>query len=164
MITVVIGGAASGKTQFGLSLGEGCKVRTYIATAELHDAEMRDKAARHRLERGDSWRTIEEPLRIADVLPQLDGYVLVDCLTLWLSNWLLKDQCHVEAQIEQLRIALGRCACDVALITNEVGCSVVPANSLGRTFRDVSGKMNQRIVEIADTVHLLVAGLALRLK
>jgi adenosylcobinamide kinase/adenosylcobinamide-phosphate guanylyltransferase len=164
VLTLITGGARSGKTRFALTIGEDAEPRTYVATAELLDTEMRDRAAHHRLERGDRWRTIEEPFDIAPRLQELDGVVIVDCLTLWLSNWLLRDESRLQLEIDALCSAFREARCHVCVITNEVGSSIVPENPLARRFRDWSGLMNQRVAATADAVYLMVCGIPTRVK
>jgi adenosylcobinamide kinase / adenosylcobinamide-phosphate guanylyltransferase len=164
MLTLITGGARSGKTHFALTSGGDQEPRVYIATAELLDDEMRERAGRHRFERGDRWRTIEEPFEIAPRLRELDGVVIVDCLTLWLSNWMLRDESQVERQIDALCSALRDARCHVRAITNEVGSSIVPDNPLARRFRDLAGLMNQRVAAVADSVYLMVCGIPMRVK
>jgi adenosylcobinamide kinase / adenosylcobinamide-phosphate guanylyltransferase len=164
MITLVTGGARSGKTRFALADTDLREPRTYIATAELLDDEMRQRAANHRKERGDRWMTIEEPFDIAGHVKALDGLVVIDCLTLWLSNWLLRDEKKLEYNIAELCSALRGTAADVVAITNEVGFSIVPDNALARRFRDLSGLMNQRVAEASDHVFLMVSGIPLQVK
>jgi adenosylcobinamide kinase / adenosylcobinamide-phosphate guanylyltransferase len=163
-ITLITGGARSGKTRYALVAGEQPGPRIYIATAELFDDEMRERAARHRLERGVEWLTVEEPFEIASRIRELSGLVVVDCLTVWLSNWILRDESQVERQIEALCAALRDAPCSIRLITNEVGSSIVPENALARRFRDASGLMNQRIAAVADSVCLMVCGIPTRIK
>lgn len=164
MITLVTGGARSGKTRFALGSMDSQKRRTYIATAELLDDEMRQRAANHRKERGDCWTTIEESYDIAAHVKALDGFVVIDCLTLWLSNWLLRDENRLEDNLAGLCAVLRGTAADVVAITNEVGFSIVPDNALARRFRDLSGLMNQRVAETADRVFLMVSGIPLQVK
>jgi adenosylcobinamide kinase/adenosylcobinamide-phosphate guanylyltransferase len=159
VITLITGGARSGKTRYALHGAGEQEVRTYIATAELLDDEMRQRAARHRHERGSGWRTIEEPFDIAPRIAELDGVVVVDCLTMWLSNWMLRDEGQLERQIENLCSALRSSVCHVRAITNEVGYSIVPDNPLARRFQDWSGIMNQRVAGVADAVFLMVCGI-----
>ena len=179
MITLITGGARSGKSRYALQIPEPderseCKPDraqpssvesyTYIATAELLDDEMRERAERHRNERGTRWRTIEEPIEVGPRLVELKGIVVVDCLTMWLSNWVFRDETQVEAQIHFLCAALRDATCHVRLITNEVGSSIVPENPLGRRFRDWAGIMNERVAGVSDAVYLMVAGIPLRIK
>jgi adenosylcobinamide kinase/adenosylcobinamide-phosphate guanylyltransferase len=163
-LTLITGGARSGKTRYALSVPAGDSPRTYIATAELLDDEMRERAERHRLERGSRWQTIEEPFDVASRLNELSGVVVVDCLTLWLSNWMLRDETQLERQLDLLCAAFRNATCDIRAITNEVGSSIVPDNPLGRRFRDWSGLMNQRVASAADCVYLLVCGISMKVK
>jgi adenosylcobinamide kinase/adenosylcobinamide-phosphate guanylyltransferase len=164
MITLITGGARSGKTSYALTHAGKGEPKTYIATAELLDDEMHQRATRHRAERGLDWKTIEEPLRINDHLVTLRGTVIVDCLTLWLSNWMLRDEPQVETEVQNLERALRLTQADVFLITNEVGSSIVPEIDLARRFRDLSGFVNQRIAETADRVVLMVCGIPMQVK
>jgi len=164
MITLVTGGARSGKTRQALRNAGSKEPKTYIATAELLDEEMRLRAARHRTERGSLWITIEEPYAVAEHLRALQGVVVIDCLTLWLSNWLLHAEAEVEHEIENLCSSFRNTSADVIAITNEVGSSVVPENAVARSFRDYSGLMNQKVAEVADRVFFMVCGLPLQVK
>jgi adenosylcobinamide kinase/adenosylcobinamide-phosphate guanylyltransferase len=164
MVTLITGSARSGKTRHALDIGRDIAPRIYIATAQLLDDEMRDRAMRHRSERGPRWETIEEPLDVARRLTGLDGIVVLDCLTLWLSNWMLNDESQVESQIDALCSALCRTSYHVVAISNEVGWSIVPENVLARRFRDLSGLMNQKIAAIADSVILMVCGIPTKVK
>jgi adenosylcobinamide kinase/adenosylcobinamide-phosphate guanylyltransferase len=163
-ITLITGGARSGKTRYALEGVEPPGSCTYIATAQLLDDEMRERAARHRHERGARWLTIEEPFAVAPLVKELHGVVVVDCLTVWLSNWVLRDQTEVEREIDKLCSAFRSSTCRIRAITNEVGCSVVPDNALARVFRDWSGIMNQRVAAVADAVYLMVCGVPMRVK
>jgi adenosylcobinamide kinase / adenosylcobinamide-phosphate guanylyltransferase len=164
VVTLITGGARSGKTRYALEVPGNPDQWTYIATAELLDDEMRERAARHRIERGSAWRTVEEPFEVASRLTELEGIVVVDCLTMWLSNWMLRDEMQVERQIDLLCGVLTKTACNVRLITNEVGSSIVPDNALARRFRDWTGLMNQRVAAAADAVYLMVCGLPVKVK
>jgi adenosylcobinamide kinase/adenosylcobinamide-phosphate guanylyltransferase len=164
MITLVTGGARSGKTRYALAHAGTGTPKTYIATAELLDAEMQLRAEHHRAERGAEWQTIEEPYRIDEAIERLHGTVIVDCLTLWLSNWMLRDERLVKPEVERLRGALRDTQADVLLITNEVGSSIVPEIDLARRFRDAAGFLNQRIAETADHVVLMVCGIPIQVK
>ena len=164
-VTLVLGGARSGKSRFAESLGQSAQAtRTYIATAEAFDTEMQERIARHRLERGGGWTTVEAPLDLVAALKSCgEGFVLVDCLTLWLNNLIYRER-DIEAEIGELCAALAATANDVVLVSNEVGYSIVPENPLARRFRDEQGLVNQRIAAVADEVYLVAAGLALPLK
>ncbi|HYR44965.1 MAG TPA: bifunctional adenosylcobinamide kinase/adenosylcobinamide-phosphate guanylyltransferase [Terriglobia bacterium] len=171
MITLITGGARSGKTRYALeNAGQEETTRggfddcTYIATAELRDDEMRERAVRHQRERSHRWRTIEEPFELAARMTELSGIVIIDCLTMWLSNWMLRDETQLESQIESFCASLRLAACHVRAITNEVGSSIVPDNPLARRFRDWAGVMNQRVASIADRVYLMVCGFPVQLK
>ncbi len=165
--TLVIGGARSGKSHYAEKLGAvwpGKKV--YLATAEAGDDEMKERIRLHRRRRGVEWITVEEPLALAstiDAHADPNVFILVDCLTLWLSNLLLAKR-NIESETEQLIDALHRSVASIVLVSNEVGQGIVPDNAVARTFRDEAGKLNQRIAEAADRVVLVSAGLPLALK
>jgi len=125
---------------------------------------MRERAARHQRERGEGWRTLEEPFEVASRVRELSGVVVVDCLTLWLSNWMCRDEEQVERQIDLLCSAFRDSTSHVRAITNEVGSSIVPESSLARRFRDWSGLMNQRVAGVADSVVMMVCGIPTRVK
>ena len=125
---------------------------------------MRERAARHQRERGEGWRTLEEPFEVASRVRELNGIVVVDCLTLWLSNWMCRDEEQVERQIDLLCSAFRDSTSHVRAITNEVGSSIVPENPLARRFRDWSGLMNQRVAAVADSVVMMVCGIPTRVK
>lgn len=166
-LTLVLGGARSGKSRFAeeLAIASGLQP-VYLATASAHDDEMRARIAEHRARRAAPWRTVEAPLDLAEALgreARADVVLLVDCLTLWLSNVLLADQ-DVAAAIDALLAALPGLSGPVVLVSNEVGSSVVPDNALARAFRDHQGRLNQRAAAVADRVTLVVAGLPLDLK
>jgi adenosylcobinamide kinase/adenosylcobinamide-phosphate guanylyltransferase len=138
---------------------------TYVATAEAGDAEMAERIAVHRARRCEDWRTVEAPHDLADVLSGLAGGVpaLVDCLTLWLSNRMLAEA-DVEAETARLEQLLAGRHAPVVLVSNEVGFGIVPENALARRFRDLQGRLNQRMAARADRVVLMVAGLPLVVK
>ncbi len=167
-IIFVLGGARSGKSRFAEERTRAFAARqsVYIATAECRDAEMESRIALHRARRGDDWRTIEAPHRLAEtfsVESHDDRAILVDCLTLWLTNRLLADA-DLKAEGDGLASALATAAGPVVLVSNEVGLSIVPDNALARRFRDEAGRLNQRIAAIADEAWFIAAGLPLRLK
>jgi len=164
MIILITGGARSGKTRHALTYAGAKNPTTYIATAELLDEEMRQRAERHRLERGVRWETIEEAYDVSKHLLRLRGVVVVDCLTLWLSNWVLRAEEQAGRQIESLCSALRVTEADIVAVTNELGWSIVPDNALARRFRDYSGLMNQRVAKIADHVVLMVCGISVQVK
>ena len=125
---------------------------------------MRERAAHHRRERGDRWRTLEEPFEVATLVRELSGIVVVDSLTLWLSNWMSRDEEFVERQIDLLCSAFRDSTSHIRAITNEVGSSIVPDNPLARRFRDWSGLLNQRVAAVAESVVLMVCGIPIRVK
>ena len=178
MIVLVTGGAKSGKSSFAeryvMHLAEGGSA-LYIATAQVYDEEMRTRLLRHRERRvrsGFAWETIEEPFELAAALRAApdDRTILVDCLTLWASNWLLKYEREadweklVRSKIEELAATLSGRQGTTILVTNEVGSGVVPEYPLGRYFRDVAGGMNQRLASLSDQVLLVTAGIPVELK
>lgn len=167
-IIFVLGGARSGKSRFAEERTRGftAQQNIYVATAECRDAEMESRIALHRARRGDDWRTIEAPYRLAETLAAealSDQAVLVDCLTLWLTNHLLADA-DLQAEGDTLASALAMAKGPVVLVSNEVGLSIVPENALARRFRDEAGRLNQKIAAIADEAWFVAAGLPLRLK
>jgi adenosylcobinamide kinase/adenosylcobinamide-phosphate guanylyltransferase len=165
-LTLVLGGAASGKSDFAESLvvAAGCG-KVYVATAQLLDDEMAAKAARHRDARGPGWRTIEEPFDLPAALATVapSEAVLIDCATLWLSNLILADR-DAEAAATALLAAAAACAGPVVIVSNEVGQGIVPDTRLGRRFRNAQGALNRRIAAEADLVVAVMAGLPLVLK
>ena len=169
-VTLVLGGARSGKSRFALSLGEALPgPRMYLATAEPGDPEMRERIARHRRERAGRWETVEEPLalaeRLASLIPEYP-VILVDCLTLWLSNLLGQGEegAGIRARVDRLLAVLDTAKDTVILVSNEVGWGIVPETPLGRAFRDLQGLLNQRMAQAADRVYLVAAGIPLCLK
>jgi adenosylcobinamide kinase / adenosylcobinamide-phosphate guanylyltransferase len=166
-ITLVLGGARSGKSRYAETLITGAaKAGAYIATAEPGDAEMAARIAHHRARRGDFWHTVEVPLDLpAAILAYADPAcpILVDCLTLWLSN-LLGAGRIVEHESEALLGALREATGPVVLVANEVGLGLVPETPLGRHFRDAAGRLNQAVAAQAQRVVFIAAGLPLVLK
>ena len=125
---------------------------------------MTARIAAHCASRGPAWRTVEAPSHVADaIVAAAGGSVVVDCLTIWLSNLMLKEA-DIDAELRTLEAAAGNFGGDLWLVSNEVGNGLVPETALGREFRDASGRMNQRLAALADTVTLVVAGLPLALK
>jgi adenosylcobinamide kinase / adenosylcobinamide-phosphate guanylyltransferase len=164
-LTLVLGGARSGKSRYAESLITAQPPPwIYVATAEPGDEEMAARIKSHRQRRGAQWRTIEAPRELAKTLSACgDGPVLVDCLTLWLSN-LMPTEANIEEEIAQLEKALVAARARLVLVANEVGSGIVPSYPLGRRFRDLQGMLNQRIAASAERVVLMVAGLPLTLK
>ncbi len=168
----VIGGARSGKSRFALKTASACAgKKAYIATAQALDSEMEERIKKHRKERPDYWVTVEEPLNIAPVVKEgINRYdvVLVDCLTLWLSN-LLHAEHDVDAEIDKFITFLKNPELltmnyELFLVSNEVGMGIVPENDLARRFRDMAGTMNNKVAEAADEVYLVTAGIPLKIK
>jgi adenosylcobinamide kinase/adenosylcobinamide-phosphate guanylyltransferase len=164
-LTLVLGGARSGKSRYAETLITALPAPwTYVATAEARDTEMAERIAAHQARRGAGWRTLETPRDVVGALAAHGATpLLVDCLTLWLSNALLGGA-DVEAEIERLEATLAKAAAPLVLVANEVGFGIVPDSALGRRFRDLQGQLNQRIAARADRVVLVVAGLPLTIK
>jgi len=171
-VTLVLGGARSGKSRYAESLVDSALAAglaagaTYIATAEALDPEMAARIEEHRRRRGDAWRTVEAP---RDLVAALTAHtdparpVLVDCLTLWLSN-LMGDGRDIDAEATGLAARLQDLAGPVVLVSNEVGLGIVPDNALARDFRDRAGRLNQLVAEVAGRVVFVAAGLPLIMK
>jgi adenosylcobinamide kinase/adenosylcobinamide-phosphate guanylyltransferase len=177
MVSLVIGGARSGKSRFAQSLGVNAKRVVYIATARSQDAEMdaemAERIRRHREERPAHWVTIEEPLEIGNAVERHAAdcdFLLLDCLTLWLSNFCWEhretaaEKIHVAALREVERVAAASTGSHAAVVTNEVGCGIVPESPVGRFFRDLHGWVNQEAARSADWVYHVVAGIPVAIK
>jgi adenosylcobinamide kinase/adenosylcobinamide-phosphate guanylyltransferase len=164
-LTLVLGGARSGKSRYAESLITALPPPwIYAATGQALDAEMAARIDAHRARRGAGWTTVEAPRDLAAALAaHAKAPILVDCLTLWLSNLMMADA-QIEQEIDRLARALAQAAAPVVLVANEVGSGIVPDNALARRFRDLQGGLNQRIAALADQVVLLVAGLPLYVK
>ena len=172
-LIMILGGARSGKSNFAERLASQYEKVLFVATAEALDEDMERRITQHRLRRPPSWSTLEEPIDLASVLQATDDrheICLVDCLTVWVSNMLLKmEDC---ADVEDAILDALECFLDVyerspaswIVVSNEVGLGVVPPTSLGRIYRDALGRVNQAVAAKADKVYLMVAGLALELK
>jgi adenosylcobinamide kinase / adenosylcobinamide-phosphate guanylyltransferase len=166
LVTLVLGGARSGKSRYAEWLiGTYPQPWIYIATAEAKDDEMAERIAAHKARRGAAWRTIEAPHDLADALAAApEGRaVLVDCLTLWLSN-LMGAASDIEAQTAGLLQALAGRSGPTVLVSNEVGLGIVPDNALARRFRDAQGLLNQRVAAQAARVIMMVAGIPVAVK
>ncbi|WP_152394923.1 bifunctional adenosylcobinamide kinase/adenosylcobinamide-phosphate guanylyltransferase [Paenibacillus guangzhouensis] len=176
MPILVTGGARSGKSSFAERLCAMYGDRgIYIATAQLYDDEMRERVAMHRAERDQAafeWKTMEEPYELIALLSDLEGskMILVDCLTLWLSNILLRCEADpnanelVKQQIDQLVELVRHYAGTLIFVTNEVGSGIVPEYPLGRQYRDLAGYMNRKLAEVCEQVYLVTAGIPIELK
>lgn len=169
-LILILGGARAGKSTFALRLakeyaGEGSV--TFIATAQALDEEMAQRIACHREERPAHWSTIEEPYELDEALIKASNsdVAIIDCLTLFVSNWLLRDDApKLQETVESFLATVRSQTQTVICVSNEVGLGLVPETPLGRTFRDLLGRVNQQLATAADEVYLLVAGLPLRLK
>jgi adenosylcobinamide kinase/adenosylcobinamide-phosphate guanylyltransferase len=165
-LTLVLGGARSGKSRHAEALVTALPPPwLYIATGEPRDNEMAARVAEHRARRNAQWQTIEAPRDLVAVLAAVPGgrAVLVDCLTLWLSNVMLAGS-DIDAEIARLERALVERKSAVVMVANEVGLGIVPENALARRFRDTAGRLNQRLAGLADRVVLLVAGIPVKVK
>lgn len=168
-LILVGGGARSGKSAFALALARSLGARrAFVATAEARDLEMRERIARHREERGAEFSTVEEPLELARTVSALRGIdvAVVDCLTLWLSNLLLRGDppAVIASRVEELLAALATAPFHAVLVTNEVGMGVVPESALGRAFRDVEGRAHQVLAARADRLYLAALGTVVRIR
>jgi adenosylcobinamide kinase/adenosylcobinamide-phosphate guanylyltransferase len=197
-ITFVIGGARSGKSSFVLNeVSEMKGSKAYIATGEALDDEMQDRIRKHKEDRGQEWDSYEEPVNIAELISKIkDKYeiVVIDCLTLWLSNVLIRQQStenrsqnlptgqagtdvriqttekHINDLIETLnKLKNSVCSlesgfCNLYIVSNDVGMGIVPENPLAREFRDLTGFLNQKVAEVADEVYMVTAGIPIKIK
>ena len=162
-VVLIGGGARSGKSRFALERArrEGSNL-VFIATAEALDEEMRERIAHHRSQRGEEFRTVEAPVELAAAVRLCDAQaIVVDCLTLWLANILDRDLDAAFADLEDAARSSRAC---VILVTNEVGCGIVPENELARRFRDQAGILNQRMANAAGEVYWMIFGQPLRVK
>ena len=177
MKTLILGGAKSGKSLFAENLAiQSQKRLIYIATAEAQDGEMEQRILSHqqrRIDQAVEWQTIEEPIALAKVLKHLsrlnqaknDQLILIDCLTLWLSNLLFRlEEKQRQVEIHALLDFLADCQMDVIFVSNETGLGIVPMNQLSRQFIDLAGDLHQRMAAVSDRVILTVAGLPMVLK
>lgn len=171
----ITGGARSGKSRFAEELAQrfGAPLG-YLATAQALDSEMEERIRQHQARRGTAWQTIEEPLHLPQCLACNDGVhkaILVDCVTLWLSNLLLHYE-DLDEEVEErimdnvhrLTNTLREIRTPVILVSNEVGQGIVPENRMARLFRDIAGRTNQMLAAAADEAHVVISGIPLRLK
>lgn len=179
MITLILGGARSGKSSFAEKLAQkkGGDEVNYLATAEAKDEEMKNRIEKHKEQRNKKWKTIEEPLSVGEVLSSLSKgeVVLVDCITVYISNLIflnlderdekinfkVKEKLIMEKMKRIVRASKNK---EVILVSNEVGMGIVPGNEMGREFRDIAGRVNQFLAKKAEKVYLSIAGLAVELK
>jgi adenosylcobinamide kinase / adenosylcobinamide-phosphate guanylyltransferase len=169
-IVFIIGGTRSGKSSFALSRATAISGRkVYVATAQAYDAEMSERISKHRQERGPEWETREEPVRLGEALRKVSAtfrVVIVDCLTIWLSNLLCSSE-GVGGEEEDFLKSLSQARKKnvyLFIVSSEVGMGIVPENELARRFRDMAGKLNQRVAQIADEVFLVAAGIPVKIK
>jgi adenosylcobinamide kinase / adenosylcobinamide-phosphate guanylyltransferase len=165
-LTLVLGGAASGKSAFAEALMlSSARPLVYIATAQAYDDEMTGKIATHQARRGADWQTLEEPLALAPLLAARtpDQAVLLDCATLWLTNHMMAEH-DIAAETTALLQALSACPAPVIVVSNEVGTGGVPENALARRFQSAQGKLNQALAAQSDLVVQVIAGLPMVLK
>lgn len=186
MITFIIGGARSGKSSFALKLANNCTSakegvrggdtvsrtpkKAYIATAQALDDEMKERIEKHKKERSEEWMTFEDPLNISALIRDIqDKYdvILLDCLTLWLSNLMLNNL-DMEKEIDLFCSSLptihSASGGSLFIVSNEVGMGIVPENELSRRFRDLAGYLNQKVAEIADEAYLVTVGIPIKIK
>jgi adenosylcobinamide kinase/adenosylcobinamide-phosphate guanylyltransferase len=170
-VTFVIGGCRSGKSKHALLIAEKIagQRKIYIATCMPQDDEMKQRVAGHQKERGPNWATIEVPLHLPEAILEnrlKADVILVDCLTLWVSNLLMETagEKHIEAKISRLIEALEKAAGPIVLVSNEVGAGIVPDNRLARQYRDIIGLVNQAVAKTAGKVIWMVAGIPVTVK
>lgn len=166
-LTLILGGARSGKSRFALKLCEDKEAVAFIATALPLDSEMEERIKRHRFERPAHWKTIEEPINLLKVIKYVSdsSYIIIDCLTMWVSNLLERysDDEILELSKELSLYSKGLKG-SVVTISNEVGLGIVPEYPIGRRYRDLLGKVNQIFAENADKVFFMIAGIPLEVK
>lgn len=166
-VTLVLGGARSGKSRFAEGLVEDSGLEpVYVATGRAFDNEMAVRISAHKERRGEKWRTLEVPLDLAGALRREvaeQRAILIDCATLWITNLMMENR-DMQAESDRLVTELKRVRAPVVIVSNEVGMGIVPENEMARAFRDHAGELHQQIAEIAQTVYLVVAGQPLAIK
>ena len=164
---LILGGARSGKSRFAENIINQAGGGTYIATGRAWDDEMASRIDLHKQSRGDLWQTVEEPLELCSALQTCNVAggkpVLIDCLTLWLTNLMLEDR-DIDGAIKALCDLLPTLVVPVLFVSNEVGFGIVPENAMARAFRDHAGRLHQQIAKQADKVTLVVAGIPMQVK
>ncbi len=167
-VVFITGGARSGKSSLALRLASAREGRrAFVATMQPLDEESAERVRRHRLERGDEWKTYEEPLRVPELLRELAGQydvVILDCLTLWLSNLMLAGKDAGKAADALCEVVEDNSTAALYIVSNEVGMGIVPENELARRFRDAAGHLNQKMAARADRAFICVSGLPVTLK
>jgi len=172
MIHLILGGARSGKSTFAEKLaGSDNRAVFYIATATAGDEEMKQRIAHHQNQRPSEWQLIEEPFNLSSMIFELgnsQNVILIDCLTLWLSNWLCREKeaekASWKSEQELFLSSLEQSESNIYIVSNEVGSGIIPMGELTRRFVDRAGRLNQAVARIANEVTLVVAGLPLSLK
>lgn len=170
-IVLITGGVKSGKSSCALNFGNGKgQDRAFIATATAFDDEMQQKILNHRKERGDKWKTFEEPKDVAGVITKISGVfnvVLVDCMTLWVSNMLTvynMTRDEIENEFAKLLAAVQKSRAVIIIVTNEVGLGIIPVDRITRSYQNLLGNLNREIAKIATDVYFMVAGMPLKMK
>ena len=165
--SLILGGARSGKSSYAEQVVEGqdgpC---IYVATARTWDEEMADRIDEHKERRGERWTTFEEPLDLVQCLKRIqrpDGCILVDCLTLWVTNLMMEGR-DPDVEGAQLVASLAELSCPVVLVSNEVGLGIVPMDKMSRDFRDYAGRLHQRLAAVVPSVTFMVSGLPMQVK
>lgn len=165
---LVLGGARSGKSAFAEQMVLRAPGKAhYIATGRAWDDEMRERIGHHRERRGSDWTTHEEPLALTETLYQLDqpgNVILVDCLTLWVTNLMMEEGCEIEGAFAALESHAENAQSQIVFVSNEVGLGIVPENRMAREFRDHAGRLHQQIAAVAKEVYFIAAGLPLKMK
>jgi adenosylcobinamide kinase/adenosylcobinamide-phosphate guanylyltransferase len=168
-MTLILGGARSGKSTYALEMAKKSGKVAFVATCEAPDKEMKERIRLHREQRPKHWKTFEEPEDVGNLLKKIgDGFdcIVIDCLTLLVSNLVLKKykKEDILKKIESMLSILRKKKAKVVIVSNEVGLGLVPANRLGRDFRDIAGKVNQRVAKEADRVIFIVSGIPMDIK
>ena len=170
-LTLILGGVRSGKSSYAVELAKKYKNVTYVATARVEDDEMKDRVTMHKKLRPASWKTVESPENLSQTVEGLDAdLILIDCLTLYVSNLLLDDnekeakEKYITDAIEKLCGVSKDTGADVIMVSNEVGLGIVPADRISRQFRDIAGRVNQIVTSHANRVYLVTAGIPQQLK
>ena len=171
-LVLILGGVRSGKSRFAQQLASSSKGRVlFLATAQATDDEMAERIAKHKSSRPATWRTVEEPLQIASALKShaaSSDIVILDCLTVWLGNMMSQDASASEEEaleeVERLLEVYKTGSASLILVSGEVGMGLVPPYPLGRAFRDIQGRINQKLAQEADKVFFMIAGIPLELK
>lgn len=169
-VTFILGGARSGKSQFAIGFAKKTFRRViFIATATAFDKEMRQRIKLHCKNRPSHWKTIEEPKKLSSLVksfPKGTELIIIDCMTIFISNLLLEGKSghFIESEISLMLRTLRKSSFNSLIVSNEVGMGIVPDNPLARRFRDLAGKINQRIAKASNEVYFIASGIALKIK